>query len=230
MKKQIALLLSITLALISFGGISYASYMANFSGSGFGDGGTGDPQPVSFDGYVELTVDPTGKTGNLKFFLENTSLESNEGALTSLAFMLPEGIFLNGGYSFESGFDYLLTSPKAPPFTTAEGLTYDAGAGTRKLWTGGSSRKGISTDPTDNSGTFNFGISSANTITNFTDMLVSNEDFIAVRFQGFTDESSAKIGGGGGGAQVPEPATIFLLGSGLLGLFGYRKKFWKPKN
>jgi hypothetical protein len=38
-----------------------------------------------------------------------------------------------------------------------------------------------------------------------------------------------KISQTGGGAQVPEPATIFLLGSGLLGLFGYRKKFWKPK-
>ena len=36
--------------------------------------------------------------------------------------------------------------------------------------------------------------------------------------------------GGSSGAQVPEPATIFLLGSGLLVFFGYRKKFWKPKN
>jgi hypothetical protein len=32
------------------------------------------------------------------------------------------------------------------------------------------------------------------------------------------------------GAQVPEPATVFLLGSGLAGFFGLRKKFWKSKS
>jgi PEP-CTERM motif len=56
----------------------------------------------------------------------------------------------------------------------------------------------------------------------------SNNNFAAVRFRGFADGGSDKVtGGGGGGAQVPEPATIFLLGSGLLGLFGFRKKIRK---
>ncbi len=37
-------------------------------------------------------------------------------------------------------------------------------------------------------------------------------------------------GGGNTSAAVPEPATLFLLGSGLLGFFGFRKKIRKSGN
>lgn len=55
---------------------------------------------------------------------------------------------------------------------------------------------------------------------------LSNKDLSHISFFSSTSTPTPP----GGGAQVPEPATIFLLGSGLLGLFGFRKKFWKPKN
>jgi hypothetical protein len=43
----------------------------------------------------------------------------------------------------------------------------------------------------------------------------------------YVDKSSLTVYGDNGAAPVPEPATMLLLGSGLMGLAGFRKKFFK---
>lgn len=216
-KKGILTIVALFL-MISFPGVSLGVVMmpdpVAFSGSGSWGSFSGNLYYTAFgDDYADIRIE-----------LTNTSPSDNSGFLTGLAFLLPDpsmSVSSSDYWSDNSNFSFL-SNPSAGPYGS-----YSVGVTTGSSWEGsGQPSQGIGVGQTV---TFNFGIS-GNNLSNFTGESFTNlNNFAVVRFTGFTNEASDMVvpGPGGGGAAVPEPATILLLGSGLLGLAGLRKKFKK---
>ena len=73
------------------------------------------------------------------------------------------------------------------------------------------------------------------TLSNVITDLESHALRIGIHVQGFDSEGSESFinfdsNGGGGGGSVPEPGTMLLLGSGLIGLAFSSKKRFKKRN
>ncbi|RJR29481.1 MAG: PEP-CTERM sorting domain-containing protein [Desulfobacteraceae bacterium] len=159
--------------------------------------------------------------------LTNTSPAANEGYITAMAFLLPsttyqskiESIFMSSSTSDE--FDLLFASYKKNPLNTSPfQFGFDFGAGIGKSWEGGGKPgEGIGVGSTE---TFTFSMTGKGldllSLNDFTQQYGGHNVIAALRFKGFENGGSDKVLGElGGGAQVPEPATLLLFGSGILG-------------
>lgn len=222
--------LAITITLLVLVTLPWSASGALFNPTPiYGSGDSG-----SFSGGLSYTA-LNDHQALLTIELTNTSPAANQGYLGAFAFLLPDpsSMFISSFESTSPNFN-LLYPPGgvvAPPYTNwgqEPGIRkYDAGASISNSWTGlGKPHGGLGAGQ---SATFTFGIS-GNNLANFTTGdFTSPTNFAAIRFAGFADGGSDKVVAvpGGGGAAIPEPATILLLGSGLLGLAALRKRYNK---
>jgi hypothetical protein len=191
-----------------------------------GDGTLGD-----FTGNFSYSS-TDGTEAVLDIELTNTSPEGNGGYLTAFAFNIPTGYITDVSF-FSSDNDFGLLGN--PDFNNGvKGVPYgyfDTGASiTGQFLGGGKPSFGI---PAGHTEQFTFYLTGTDlhmlTVLSFVNETSAGaspgkgSQFFLARFRGFEDGGSNKTPG----ELVPIPGAVWLLGSGLIGLVGLRKKFEK---
>ncbi|MCX5811501.1 MAG: PEP-CTERM sorting domain-containing protein [Proteobacteria bacterium] len=168
-------------------------------------------------------------TTTLDVTLKNISSSNNGGFLTGFAFNNPNnfisGVSVTGSNKFFSllGASCFQDSISASPFSA-----FDIGAAIGGNFLGsGNTKNGI---PVGGSASFIFAMTGNSldqlSTGSFFEAKSSEGAFAITRFRGFKNGGRDKVPGTTG---VPEPAMIFLLGIGLIGIVVFNKRYLKAQ-